>query len=82
MRMVGKWKPIARHYTRLHGLSEDISLAADHYSCHSVIEHAREHKITDLADVEPSIDHENGDYIVAEMQLNRPGHFFKKKHSN
>ncbi len=64
-----------------HGSFEDISLAADYYSCHSVIEPQGEHKITDLADVEPSIDHENVDYIVAEMKLNRPDHFFKKKYT-
>ena len=52
-----------------HGSFEDISLTADYYSCHSVIEPQGEHKITDLADVEPLIDHENVDYIVAENAI-------------
>ena len=38
-----------------HGYYDDISLGADYYSGHAVIERPGEHKITDLGKVEPEI---------------------------
>jgi len=38
-----------------HGYFDDISLGADYYSGHAVIERPSEHKITDLGKVEPEI---------------------------
>ena len=64
-----------------HGTFEDISLAADYYSCHSVIEPQGEHKITDLVDIEPWIDDEHDDFIYVGMQLKNPDYLFKKKYS-
>ena len=52
-----------------HGSFEDISLAADYYSCHSVIEPQGEHKITDLENIEPWIDDNHDDFIYVGMQL-------------
>lgn len=64
-----------------HGTFEDISLAADYYSCHSVIEPQGEHKITDLVNIEPWIDDEHDDFIYVGMQLKKPDYLFKKKYS-
>ena len=64
-----------------HGFFDDISLAADFYSCHSVIEPQGEHKITDLEDIDPWIDEENDEFIYVGMQLNKPDYIFKKKYS-
>lgn len=64
-----------------HGTFEDISLAADFYSCHSVIEPQGEHKITDLVNIEPWINDEHEDFIYAGMQLKQPDYLFEKKYS-
>lgn len=64
-----------------HGTFEDISLAADYYSCHSVIEPQGVHKITDLVHIEPWIDDEHDDFIYAGMQIIQPDYLFKKKYS-
>ena len=64
-----------------HGTFEDISLAADYYSCHSVIEPQGEHKITDLTTIEPWIDDENDDFIFVGMQLKKSDYLFKKKYT-
>jgi len=64
-----------------HGAFEDISLAADFFSCHSVIEPQGEHKITDLATIEPWVDEEDDDFIYVGMQLKTSEYFFKKKYS-
>jgi len=64
-----------------HGTFEDISLAVDFYSCHSVIEPQGEHKITDLVNINPWIDDEHDDFIYVGMQIKQPGYNFKKKYS-
>ena len=64
-----------------HGYFEDISLAADYFSCHSVIEPQGEHKITDLVDVEAWVDDEKDDFIYAGMQFDNNGYSFGKKYS-
>jgi hypothetical protein len=45
-----------------HGYYDDISLGADYYSGHAVIERPGEHKVTDLGKVNPGVD-QNGDGI-------------------
>jgi hypothetical protein len=45
-----------------HGYFDDISLGADYYSGHAVIERPGEHKVTDLGKVNPGVD-QNGDGI-------------------
>ena len=64
-----------------HGSFEDISLAADYYSCHSVIEPQGEHKITDLENIEPWIDDNHDDFIYVGMQLKKPNYLFEKRYS-
>lgn len=64
-----------------HGTFEDISLAADFYSCHSVIEPQGEHKITDLENINAWIDDEHDDFIYIGMKLKKPDYMFKKKYS-
>ena len=63
-----------------HGAFEDISLAADYYSCNSVIEPQGKHKITDLETIKPWID-EDDDFIYIGMQLKTSEYIFKKKYS-
>ena len=47
-----------------HGYYDDISLGADYYSGHAVIERPGEHKVTDLGKVNPVVD-QNGDGFVS-----------------
>jgi len=47
-----------------HGYYDDISLGADFYSGHSIIEKPGEHKITDLFETEPDIFCENKSVII------------------
>jgi hypothetical protein len=47
-----------------HGYYDDISLGADYYSGHAIIERPGEHKVADLGNVIPVID-QNGDGIVS-----------------
>ena len=62
-----------------HGTFEDISLAADFYSCHSVIEPQGKHKITDLTNVEPWISEDDEDYIRVGMRLEASDYVFNKQ---
>ncbi len=51
-----------------HGYYDDISLGADYYSGHVVIERPGEHKVTDLGTVSPVLD-ENGYSIVSTQKI-------------
>ena len=51
-----------------HGYYDDISLGADYYSGHAVIERPGEHKVTDLGRVNPVVD-QNGNRIISIQKL-------------
>jgi hypothetical protein len=66
--------------TLSHGFFDDISLAADFYSCHSVIEPQGKHKISDLCMVEPWIvDDLDGHYRIR-VKCNVNDYSFNKQY--
>ena len=60
-----------------HGFFDDISLAADFYSCHSVIEPQGSHKVTDLVQIKPWLAEDEEKHIVG-MRLEIKDHVFEK----
>ena len=51
-----------------HGYYDDISLGADYYTGHAIIERPGEHKVTDLGRVNPVVD-QNGNRIISIQKL-------------
>lgn len=54
-----------------HGYYEDISLGADFFSCHSIIEKPGRHKYVNLSGTEPHVEVQNNAVVVSEEQRDR-----------
>ena len=52
-----------------HGFYDDISLGADYYSGHAIIERPGEHKVTDLQKLSPEIEKTNDGIILKNEQV-------------
>ncbi len=63
-----------------HGYYDDISLGADFYSGHTIIEKPGDHKITDLHHCVPEIEKVNGRGIYVKTVLFNKGVEFEKKY--
>ena len=61
-----------------HGYYDDITLGADYYSGHAIIEIPGEHKITDLDKVEPEIIQNDSHFILTNEQNRRDYTFYNK----
>ena len=57
-----------------HGYYDDISLGADYFSGHAVIERPGEHKVTDLGKMSPIIDEKNGTIVTHQKNGNYTFH--------
>jgi hypothetical protein len=64
--------------TLIHGYYDDISLGADYYSGHSVVEIPGEHKITDLSQVNPIINKHNN-YLSIRAKQNHGNYSFDQR---
>ena len=57
-----------------HGYYDDISLGADYFSGHAVIERSGKHKVTDLGKTSPIIDENNGTIVTHQKNGNYTFH--------
>ena len=62
-----------------HGYYDEISLGADFYSGHAIIEKPGEHKITNLSKVKPEV-LSNGSMIIIKSEISDRGVKFKKEY--
>jgi len=60
--------------TLVHGYYDDITLGADYFSGHAIVEETGNHKITDLGNTSPIIDEKNGTIVTNQKSGNYTFH--------